>query len=65
MKTLKVFRDARLELDEYLGIKENMMRKLDISEIQDNTQLKDIDRALRQMKKIERHMNIWLSLIHI
>lgn len=57
--TLKVFRDARLELDEYLGIKENMMRKLDISEIQDNTQLKDIDRALRQMKKIERHMNIW------
>ena len=57
--TLKVFRDTRLELDEYLGIKENMMRKLDISEIQDNTQLKDIDRALRQMKKIERHMNIW------
>lgn len=57
--TLKVFRDARLELDEYLGIKENMMRKLDISEIQDNSQLKDIDRALRQMKKIERHMNIW------
>ena len=57
--TLKVFRDARLELDEYLGIKENMMRKLDISEIRDNTQLKDIDRALRQMKKIERHMNIW------
>ena len=57
--TLKVFRDTRLELDEYLGIKENMMRKLDISEIRDNTQLKDIDRALRQMKKIERHMNIW------
>ncbi len=52
--TVKVFRDARLELDEFLGTKESMMRKLDISEIQDNFELKNIQDALRQMKKMEK-----------
>jgi DNA excision repair protein ERCC-2 len=57
--TVRVFRDARLELDEFLGTKENMMRKLDLSELQDNLELKNIQVALRQMKKIEKQMNIW------
>ena len=35
------------------------MRKLDLSEIQDNFELKNIQDALRQMKKLEKQMNIW------
>tara|TARA_B110000495_G_scaffold159947_1_gene144175 strand:+ start:537 stop:2564 length:2028 start_codon:yes stop_codon:yes gene_type:complete len=57
--TLRVFRDARDELDEFLGTKENAMRKLDLSEMQDNFDIKGISEALRQMKKIFKHMNIW------
>ena len=56
---LRVFRDARDEVDEFLGTKERAMKKLDLSDIQDNFDLKSINEALRQMKKIFKQMNIW------
>jgi len=56
---LRVFRDARDEIDEFLGTKERVMKKLDMSENQDNFDIRGINEALRQMKKIFKHMNIW------
>jgi DNA excision repair protein ERCC-2 len=56
---LRVFRDARDEIDEFLGTKERVMKKLDLSENQDNFDIRGINEALRQMKKIFKHMNIW------
>ena len=56
---LRVFRDARDEIDEFLGTKERVMKKLDLSENQDNFDIRGINETLRQMKKIFKHMNIW------
>ena len=56
---LRVFRDARDEIDEFLGTKERVMKKLDLLENQDNFDIRGINEALRQMKKIFKHMNIW------
>jgi len=56
---LRVFRDARDEIDEFLGTKERVMKKLDLSENHDNFDTRSINEALRQMKKIFKHMNIW------
>ena len=56
---LRVFRDARDEIDEFLGTKERVMKKLDLSENHDNFDTRGINEALRQMKKIFKHMNIW------
>ena len=56
---LRVFRDARDEIDEFLGTKERLMKKLDLSDSQDNFDIRDINEALRQMKKIFKQMNIW------
>lgn len=56
---LRVFRDARDEIDEFLGTKERVMKKLDLSENQDNFDIMGINEALRQMKKIFKQMNIW------
>ncbi|MDC3282298.1 ATP-dependent DNA helicase [Euryarchaeota archaeon] len=56
---LRVFRDARDEIDEFLGTKERVMKKLDLSENHDNFDIRGINEALRQMKKIFKQMNIW------
>ena len=56
---LRVFRDARDEIDEFLGTKERVMKKLDLSENQDNFDIRGINETLRQMKKLFKHMNIW------
>ncbi|MBL6883139.1 MAG: ATP-dependent DNA helicase [Candidatus Thalassarchaeum sp.] len=56
---LRVFRDARDEIDEFLGTKERVMKKLDLSENRDNFDIRGINEALRQMKKIFKQMNIW------
>ena len=56
---LKVFRDSRDEIDEFLGTKERLINKLDLSENQDNFDIRGIGEALRQMKKIFKQMNIW------
>ena len=56
---LRVFRDARDEIDEFLGTKERVMKKLDLSENQDNFDIRGINETLRQMKKIFKQMNIW------
>ena len=56
---LRVFRDARDEIDEFLGTKERDIQKLDLSNSQDNFDIKGISEALRQMKKIFKQMNIW------
>ena len=55
---MKIFRDSRLEIDEYLGSKEQEIKKLDLSEMHYNN-ISDIRESLRQMKKLEKQMKIW------
>ncbi len=56
---MKTFRDSRFEIEEYLGSREQAMKKLDLSELQDNYGISDIKEALRQMKKLEEEMKKW------
>ena len=56
---IKIFRDSRLEIDEYLGSKEQEIKKLDLSEMHDNHDISSIKGALRQMRKLEKQMKIW------
>ena len=56
---IKIFRDSRLEIDEYLGSKEQEIKKLDLSEMHDNHDISGIRGALRQMRKLEKQMKIW------
>ena len=56
---MKIFRDCRLEIDEYLGSREQSMKKLDLSELQDNYGISEIRESLRQMKKLEKQMKKW------
>ena len=56
---IKIFRDSRLEIDEYLGSKEQEIKKLDLSEMHDNHDISGIKGALRQMRKLEKQMKIW------
>ena len=56
---IKIFRDSRLEIDEYLGSKEQEIKKLDLSEMHDNHDISGIKEALRQMRKLEKQMKIW------
>tara|TARA_B100000900_G_scaffold409504_2_gene425556 strand:- start:7016 stop:9046 length:2031 start_codon:yes stop_codon:yes gene_type:complete len=56
---VRIFRDSRLEIDEYLGSREHAMKKLDLSESQDNYGIKEIRDSLRQMKKLEKEMKKW------
>jgi len=59
---MKIFRDSRLEIDEYLGSKEHEVKKLDLSELQDNNDIYRIKQALRQMTKLEKQMKIWYKM---
>ena len=56
---IKIFRDSRLEIDEYLGSKEQEIKRLDLSEMHDNHDISGIKVALRQMRKLEKQMKIW------
>tara|TARA_B100001142_G_scaffold326367_1_gene381761 strand:+ start:314 stop:2344 length:2031 start_codon:yes stop_codon:yes gene_type:complete len=56
---MKIFRDCRFEIDEYLGSREQAMKKLDLSELQDNYGISEIRDSLRQMKKLEKEMKKW------
>ena len=56
---IKIFRDSRLEIDEYLGSKEQEIKRLDLSEMHDNHDISGIKGALRQMRKLEKQMKIW------
>ena len=56
---MKIFRDCRFEIDEYLGSREQAMKKLDLSELQDNYGISEIRETLRQMKKLEKQMKKW------
>ena len=56
---MKIFRDSRLEIDEYLGSKEQEIKKLDLSEMNDNHDISSVKEALRQMRKLEKQMKIW------
>ena len=56
---IKIFRDSRLEIDEYLGSKEQEIKRLDLSEMHDNHDISGIRGALRQMRKLEKQMKIW------
>ena len=56
---MKIFRDSRFEIEEYLGSREQAMKKLDLSELQGNYEISDIREALRQMKKLEKEMKKW------
>ena len=59
---MKIFRDSRLEIDEYLGSKEQEIKKLDLSELKDNNDIYSIKQALRQMTKLEKQMKIWYKM---
>ena len=59
---MKIFRDSRLEIDEYLGSKEQEIKKLDLSELKDNNDIYTIKQALRQMTKLEKQMKIWYKM---
>jgi DNA excision repair protein ERCC-2 len=59
---MKIFRDSRLEIDEYLGSKEQEIKKLDLSELKDNNDIYSIKKALRQMTKLEKEMKIWYKM---
>ena len=59
---MKIFRDSRLEIDEYLGSKEQEIKKLDLSELKDNNDIYRIKQALRQMTKLEKQMKIWYKM---
>ncbi len=56
---VKIFRDSRLELEEYLARTEKTIKKLDLSEIEDNFQIVEIKKSHRQMKKLENEMKKW------
>jgi DNA excision repair protein ERCC-2 len=57
--TMKVFRDCKIELEEFKESKEKEMKRLDLSESLDNLDLEGINKALRQMEKIHQQMNKW------
>ena len=59
---MKIFRDSRLEIDEYLGSKEHEIKKLDLSELHENNDIYSIKQALRQMTKLEKQMKIWYKM---
>ena len=56
---VKIFRDSRLEIEEYLARTEKTIKKLDLSEIEDNFQIVEIKKSHRQMKKLENEMKKW------
>ena len=56
---MKIFRDSRLEIEEFLGSREQVMKKLDLSEIQDDFDIVGIRESARQMKKLEKEMKKW------
>jgi DNA excision repair protein ERCC-2 len=59
---MKIFRDSRLEIDEYLGSKEQEIKKFDLSELQNNNDIYSIKETLRQMTKLEKQMKIWYKM---
>ena len=57
--TMKVFRDCKIELEEFKENKEKEMKRLDLSENLDNLDLKGINKAHRQIEKVYLQMNKW------
>ena len=56
---MKIFRDSRLEIEEFLDSREQAMKKLDLSEFQDDFDIVGIRESARQMKKLEKEMKKW------
>jgi DNA excision repair protein ERCC-2 len=56
---MKIFQDSEFEIEEYLGSREQAMKKLDLSELQDNYGLSEIRESFRQMKKLRKEMKKW------
>jgi DNA excision repair protein ERCC-2 len=56
---MKIFRDSRLEIEEFLDSREQLMKKLDLSEFQDDFDIVGIRESARQMKKLEKEMKKW------
>jgi len=56
---MKIFQDSEFEIEEYLGSREQAMKKLDLSELQDNYGVSEIRESFRQMKKLRKEMKKW------